>query len=209
MAYAFHRGKEFQSGAARKFDSILICTSYWHIIVWRGHALGDLLGLLRTWLEMDMFRVTSIAAMCCLSLGALADDASPGLWQESGYIEDETGKRTSCFGGELCFNMGLPINPNQGKLCASGQDLRVYARQHLADIATLSRGRLHNCKDAGDGSVNCDEGSMTQTFSSPDATHVEFSNTTRVSGHRMTRLWFYERLGDDCSAANELLRKSH
>jgi len=158
---------------------------------------------------MGLTRITLIVVVCGLPLRALADDASPGLWQESGYIEDETGKRTICIGGEQCSFVGLPANPNRGKLCASGQDLRSYARQHLADFAKLFRSRLHNCKDAADGSVNCEEGSMTQVISTPDATHIEFSYTTQGLGHRQTRLWHYERLGDECSTANEVFRQSH
>jgi hypothetical protein len=158
---------------------------------------------------MGLSRITLFVVMCGLPLSVLADDASRGLWQESGYIEDETGKRTTCIGGEQCFNIDLPVNPNRGKLCASGQELRAYAHRHLADFEKLFRARLHNCKDAADASLTCDEGSMTQIISSPDATHVEFSYTTQGFGHRQTRLWRYERLGDDCSTANEVFRQSH
>ena len=146
-----------------------------------------------------------IAMLWALSLGASADDVSPGLWQETGYWEDETGKRTDCL-NEGCF-AGFPVVPGSNLTCASGADLRAYAKQYLADFATRFRSVLHNCSDTADGGVKCDEGSMARTISSPDATHVEFSYTTQGFGHRRTRLWHYERLGDDCSAAKVVLRR--
>jgi hypothetical protein len=156
---------------------------------------------------MRLSHLTLIAMTWGLPFGALANDASPGLWQESGYREDESGKRTDCF-NEGCF-AGFPVVSGLNMTCASGPDLRGYARQHLAEFATLFRSHLHNCNDTADGGVKCDEGSMSQTISNPDATHVEFSVTTQGLGHASTRVWHYQRLGDDCSAANVLIRAPH
>jgi hypothetical protein len=102
----------------------------------------------------------------------------------------------------------MPVNPKLGTLCASAQDLLAYAYQKLAEYAVVFRACLHNCNDTADGSVSCDEGSMARTISPPSATQVEFSFTTQGQGHRMTRLWHYERPGDDCSTANGALRPS-
>jgi hypothetical protein len=156
---------------------------------------------------MRLSRLILLAMIWALPFGAAANDTSPGLWQESGYRQDETGKRTDCF-NEDCF-AGFPVISGLSMICASGPDLRAYAKQHLADFATRFRGALHNCNDTPNGGVKCDEGSMTQTFPSPDATHVDFSYTTEGFGHRSTRAWHYERLGDDCSAAKVVIRSTH
>jgi hypothetical protein len=149
-------------------------------------------------------RLVLTAMLWALPLAALADDATPGLWRVSNYTEDETGKRTVCAGAETCWS-GLPPIPNSGTLCASAQDLRAYARQQLGDFATLVRGTMHNCKDAGDGSLSCDEGGMTQAISSADAAHFGYSYTARAGGHRITRQWYYDRLSDDCSTTTNRL----
>jgi hypothetical protein len=149
-----------------------------------------------------------VAILSALPLAALADDATPGLWRVSNYTEDETGKRTACEGADACWS-GLPPIPNSGTLCASVQDLRAFAGQQLRDIATLVRGMMHNCTDAADGSVSCDGGGMTQAISGADAAHFGYTYTTRDAGHRITRQWFYERIGDDCSPNTpRLIRRS-
>ena len=134
-----------------------------------------------------------------------ADENGAGLWRETGYMEDETGKRTECTGGS-CPSI-FPGLAKFDTLCASGQDLKAYAREHLADFANLFRSRMHNCKDIEGGVVNCDEGSATKTISLSDATTVEFSFITQGMGHRMTRLWRYEWIGNDCSGAKSVLRR--
>ena len=144
-----------------------------------------------------------IVMMCTLPLEALADDASPGLWQETGYREDETGKRTDCS-NEGCFP--FPKRPGQGLTCASGPDLRAYAKQHLADLLKALRGRLKNCGDTAAGGIKCDGLSAATTISSPDATHVSFSYTVEGLGRLTKRVWRYERLGDNCSAATGVIR---
>ena len=144
-------------------------------------------------------RLVLIALLWALPLAALADDGTPGLWRVSNFTEDETGKRTVCDGAEACWS-GLPPIPNSGTLCASAQDLRDFARQQLRDIAILVRGMMHNCKDSADGSMSCDDGGLTQAISGADTTHFGYSYTTRDAGHRITRQWFYDRIGDDCNA---------
>ena len=147
-------------------------------------------------------RSTLLLALLMLPLSALADDAR-GLWRETGYMEDETGKRTPCM-AEFCG--ALPGPSNLGTLCATAGDLQGFAHEHLAQIAMLFRSRMHNCREAGEG-LSCDEGSMTPTTAPGDTTHVGFSYVMEGGGHRTTRFWRYERLGDDCTGADGALRQ--
>jgi hypothetical protein len=147
-------------------------------------------------------RSTLFLALLMLPLSALADDAK-GLWRETGYTEDEAGKRTPCVGG-FCGALAGAGPSNLNTLCAATGDLQGFAREQLKQAAMLFRGRMHDCKDTGEA-ASCDEGSMTATIAPGDATHVAFSYVMERGGHRMTRVWRYERLGDDCTGANGAL----
>ena len=147
-----------------------------------------------------MARVILAASLCAHPPAAFAQGSSPGKWRETGYIEDETGKRTPCM-GEFCSG-AAPAPAGLDLLCGSADDIEAAAHEHLAQFGMLFRSRLHNCKDGDAGRIGCDEGSSSPSFARPDATHIEYSFTTQGMGHRMTRLWQFERLGDDCTGTN-------
>jgi hypothetical protein len=151
-----------------------------------------------------VMRSALLLALLMLPLSALADDAR-GLWRETGYMEDDTGKRTPCV-AEFCGALPGAGPSNLNALCAAAVDLQGFAQEQLKQAAMLFRSRMHNCKDTG-GATSCDEGSMTSTIAPGDATHVAFSYVMEGGGHRMTRVWRYERLGDDCTGANGALHQ--
>jgi len=155
--------------------------------------------------RLEMSHVILVAFMSGLPLPALADDARSGKWRETGYAEDQTGKRTPCIAG-FCGVLG-PMPPGLDEVCASAQDIEGSAREHLAQSAMLFRSLFHNCKDTANGGISCDEGDSTQSISRQDSTHFEYSFTTEGAGHRMTRVWHFEWLGDDCSGAKVAIKR--
>ena len=48
------------------------------------------------------------ASLCAHPPAAFAQGSSPGKWRETGYIEDETGKRTPCT-GEFCSSPRIGV----------------------------------------------------------------------------------------------------
>jgi len=164
---------------------------------------------------------TPILLMLVLAIcAASAAELETGLWRQTSYETDASGKQTSCVAG-FCGGLAAPNAPDLSKVCVATGGLISVAEDHLKQMAMLLKSRSTGCKETEirttltgrQSGLTCDSVSMSQTMSYPDSRH--FSYTTIIKGTAAsgpgsggtTYVTEYEWLNPDCAGANSAIRQ--
>jgi hypothetical protein len=165
----------------------------------------------------SMVRSTTPAllALLLVSCAASAAELKTGLWKETSYQVDASGKRTPCVAA-FCGGLIAPNAPDFSKICVATGGLESVAENRQAQMAMLMKSRSKNCKETEPNTkptgrqsgLVCDDVSISQTVSYPDDRHFAYETTIKsaaASGHGsggMTMVSEFEWLSPDCTGAN-------